>query len=75
MPDQFEYQIIQNIAVLSESPKGWTKEINIISWNGREPKYDIREWAPDRNKMGKGITLSKEEAQILKKALEADNSI
>ncbi len=75
MPDQFEYQIIQNIAVLSESPKGWTKEINIISWNGREPKYDIREWAPDRNKMGKGITLSKEEAQILKKALEADDSI
>lgn len=75
MPDQFEYQIIQNIAVLSESPKGWTKEINIISWNGREPKYDIREWAPDRNKMGKGITLSKEEAQILKKALLADESI
>ncbi len=75
MPDQFEYQIIKNIAVLSESPKGWTKEINIISWNGREPKYDIREWAPDRNKMGKGITLSKEEAQILKKALEADDEI
>lgn len=75
MPDQFEYEIIQNIAVLSESPKGWTKEINIISWNGREPKYDIREWAPDRNKMGKGITLSKEEAQILKRALNADESI
>ena len=66
---EFEYEIIETIAVLSQSPKGWTKEINIISWNGREPKYDIREWAPDRAKMGKGITISKEEAEILKKAL------
>jgi hypothetical protein len=70
MPE-FEYEIIETIAVLSQSPKGWTKEINIISWNGRDPKYDIREWAPDKTKMGKGITISKEEAQILKKALES----
>ena len=55
---EFEYEIIETIAVLSRSPKGWTKEINIISWNGREPKYDIREWAPDRAKMGKGILIS-----------------
>ncbi|AMH95070.1 MAG: hypothetical protein J5897_05150 [Candidatus Methanomethylophilus sp.] len=74
MPE-FEYEIIETIAVLSQSPKGWTKEINIISWNGREPKYDIREWAPDRAKMGKGITISKEEAEILKKALNSKEDL
>lgn len=74
MPD-FEYEIIETIAVLSQSPKGWTKEINIISWNGREPKYDIREWAPEREKMGKGITISKEEAEVLKKALNSRTDI
>ena len=72
---EFEYEIIETIAVLSRSPKGWTKEINIISWNGREPKYDIGEWAPDRAKMGKGITISKEEAEILKKALNSKEDL
>ena len=72
---EFEYEIIETIAVLSRSPKGWTKEIHIISWNGREPKYDIREWAPDRAKMGKGITISKEEAEILKKALNSKEDL
>lgn len=74
MPE-FEYQIIEEIAVLSTSPKGWTKEINIISWNGREPKYDIREWAPEKAKMGKGITISMEEAEVLKKALNTRSDI
>ncbi len=61
---------MEKIAVLSESSKGWTKELNMISWNERDPKYDIREWSPDHEKMGKGVTLSIEEAAILKKALE-----
>ena len=65
----FSYEVTENIAVLSESSKGWTKELNLISWNGREPKYDIREWSPDHSKMGKGITLSDEEVAVLKKAL------
>ncbi len=64
------YEIVEKIAVLSESSKGWTKELNMISWNERDPKYDIREWSPDHEKMGKGVTLSIEEAAILKKALE-----
>ncbi len=64
------YEIVEKIAVLSESSKGWTKELNMISWNERDPKYDIREWSPDHEKMGKGVTLSEEEAAILKKALE-----
>ncbi len=65
------YEIVEKIAVLSESSKGWTKELNLISWNERDPKYDIREWSPDHEKMGKGITLSEEEAAVLKKALES----
>ncbi len=60
MPD-FRYEIIKELGVLSESPKGWSKEINLISWNGGEPKYDIRDWAPGHEKMGKGITLTEQE--------------
>lgn len=66
----FSYEIIEHIAVLSEGSKGWQKELNLISWNKREAKYDIRDWAPEREKMGKGITLSKEEIAVLKNALE-----
>ena len=67
---EFKYEVVERIAVLSESSKGWTKELNLISWNDREPKYDIREWSPDGSKRGKGITLSDEEGAVLKKALD-----
>lgn len=66
----FEYEIIEKLGVLSESGKGWKKEVNLISWNGKEPKYDIREWAPDGTKMGKGITLSKDEMKEFCKIVE-----
>jgi Uncharacterized protein conserved in bacteria len=69
MPAEFKYEIVEKIALLSESSKGWTKELNLISWNDRDPKYDIREWSPDGEKMGKGITLSDEEVTVLKDAL------
>ena len=61
-----KFEIVKEIGVLSESAKGWTKELNLVSWNGAEPKYDLRDWAPKHEKMGKGITLSKEEAQRLR---------
>ncbi len=61
----FSYTIIKHIGVISESPKGWKRELNLISWNERDPKYDIRDWAPDHEKMGKGITLSREELDNL----------
>ena len=67
---EFKYEIVEKIAVLSESSKGWRKELNLISWNDRDPKYDIREWSPDGDKMGKGVTLTLEEVAILKEALE-----
>ena len=60
MPE-FKYEVVENYGSLSESSKGWKKEIKLISWNQKEAKYDIREWAPDGEKMGKGVTLSKEE--------------
>ena len=65
----FKYEIVKHIGVLSESGKGWTKELNVISWNGANPKYDIRDWAPDHEKMGKGITLTEEEAAKLRELL------
>ncbi|MCI9364170.1 MAG: hypothetical protein HFG17_07940 [Oscillospiraceae bacterium] len=62
---ELKYEITQEIAVLSENAKGWTKELNMVSWNDREPKFDIREWAPDHARMGKGITLTPEEMEVL----------
>jgi len=66
---EIKYEIVKQIGVLSKSASGWAKELNLISWNDREPKYDIREWSPDREKMGKGVTLSKEELLALKELL------
>ena len=66
---EFTYEILQEIGVLSESQKGWRKELNLISWNGAAPKYDIRDWSPGHEKMGKGITLTVEEAETLKELL------
>ena len=62
---EIKYEIKNTIGTISESAKGWTKELNMISWNGASPKYDIRDWAPEHEKMGKGITLSEEAAKIL----------
>lgn len=67
---KFTYEIVETIAVLSENPKGWQKELNLVSWNGRAPVYDLRDWAPDHEKMGKGTTLTKEELVALKQALQ-----
>ena len=70
MPE-FKYEITEQIGVLSESSNGWSRELNLISWNGREPKFDVRDWAPGNEKMGKGISLSKEEAKALKEILNS----
>ena len=65
-----QYEIVKEIAVLSTGESGYTKEINLISWNGKEPKYDIRSFSPNREKCGKGVTLSEAEAGKLLAALE-----
>ena len=64
-----KFEIVKKIGVLSKSEKGWTKELNLISWNTREPKYDIRAWSPDGQTMSKGVTFSKEELVALKELL------
>jgi hypothetical protein len=66
---EIKYEIIKNIGMLSKSESGWAKEVNLISWNDREAKYDIREWSADHSKMGKGVTLSKAELLALKELL------
>ena len=72
MPE-FKYEVVENYGSLSESSKGWKKEIKLISWNQKEAKYDIREWSPDGEKMGKGVTLSKEEIINLRDLLNKIN--
>ena len=62
----FIFDIVEHLGVISENSKGWTKELNLVSWNGARPKFDLRDWAPDHEKMGKGITLSNEEFEALK---------
>ena len=64
-----KYEIKETVGILSENNRGWSKELNLISWNDREPKYDIREWSPEHEKMGKGITLTREELKFLKELL------
>jgi hypothetical protein len=68
---EIKFEIVKKVGVLSKSASGWAKEINLISWNDRDPKYDIRDWAPDGVKMGKGVTLSKEELLALKELLNS----
>ena len=67
---EIKYEIIKQVGVLSTSASGWTKELNLISWNDREPKYDLRDWSPDRKRRGKGVTLSMEELSALKALLQ-----
>lgn len=65
-----EYEIMEEIGVISESKSGWKKELNIVSWNGKEPKFDIRDWSPDHSKMGKGMTFSANDLSSLKELLK-----
>jgi hypothetical protein len=64
------FEITRNLGVLSEGTKGWQKEINLVSWNGRKSKIDIRDWGPDHEKMGKGVTFNVQEMTKLKELLD-----
>ncbi len=65
-----KFEIAEEIGVVSERSNGWRKEVNLVSWNGREPKYDIRDWSEGHEKMGKGITLSTDEIKKFRDILE-----
>ena len=66
---ELKYEIGENLGSLGENARGWSKEVNLISWNEKEPKYDIRDWAPDHSRMGKGVTLTADELAALKDLL------
>ena len=68
---EIKYEIIKIIGVLSTSASGWSKELNLISWNDREPKFDIRDWSGDGTKMGKGVTLTLNELLVLRDVLNS----
>lgn len=70
---EMKFDIIKNLGILSEGAKGWKKEVNVMSWNGRKAKIDIRDWDETHAKMGKGITLSKAELMQLKEILDGIN--
>ena len=67
---EIKYEVVQRIAVLSQRPRGWERQLNMVSWNGNPPKYDIRDWSPDGSRMAKGISLTEEELKTLKGILD-----
>jgi hypothetical protein len=72
MEEKITFNVVKHIGVLSEGKGGWRKEFNLLSWNERAPKYDIRDWGPERGKVGKGATLTKEEALKLAALISAE---
>ncbi|MDR1616759.1 MAG: hypothetical protein LBR98_07090 [Syntrophomonadaceae bacterium] len=72
--NDFKYEITAQLGFISESGRAWRKEFNQVSWNGGEPKYDIRDWSENHERMGKGVTLTEAETRKLKELLEAEIS-
>ena len=70
--DSFSFEIKTSVGEISKSFKGWSKELNLVSWNGRKAKYDIREWSPEHENLGKGVTLSEEELRTLGKLIDQE---
>jgi hypothetical protein len=70
--DDFKFEIINELGIISERNKGWRKEFNRVSWNGGEPKYDVRDWDGEHLKMGKGVTLTEAEMRKLHELLGAE---
>ena len=67
---EFTYEVTERIAVLSTNARGWERQLNMVSWNGNPPKYDIRDWYPDGSRMAKGISLTEDELKTLKGILD-----
>ncbi len=67
---EFSFEIVEHLGIISSSKSGWNREVNIVRWNEGKPKLDIRDWSPEHDKMGKGISLANEEISLLKSILE-----
>lgn len=59
------FEIVEHIGVLGNFDTGWTKELNLVAWNGGVPRYDIREWSPDHRRMSRGITFEEKEMRLI----------
>ena len=70
---EITFEITKELGVISETSKGWTRELNMVSWNEREPKYDIRDWSPDHTRMSKGVSRTEEEMEKLVELFNARN--
>ncbi len=73
MAEDFSFEIVKQLGEISSSKSGWITELNLVSWGGRPPKYDIRSWSPDHQKMGKGITLTEDELKSLFQVISSLN--
>jgi hypothetical protein len=71
MADDFSFEIVKSYGTFSNGKGGWSLELNSVSWSGREPKFDIRSWSADHQKMGKGVTLTKDDLISLKELLNS----
>ena len=70
--DDFRFEIVKHFGVLSSSPRGWTKDFNIVSWTGSNPKYDIREWNAEHQQMTRGVTMTRDELEQLAELISAE---
>ena len=72
MAKEITYEIVREIGVIATQTSGWTRELNLISWNGGAAKYDLRDWSPDHEKMGKGITLTEDDLKALGELIDSE---
>ncbi len=69
MPE-IKFDVVKELGVISENPKnGWSRELNLVSWNDREPKYELRDWSADKSKMNKGFSMTADEVKTLRDIL------
>lgn len=68
--NEVTFEVVEHIGVISTSDNGWSKEVNFVSWNGADPKVDIRDWSSDHERMSRGITLTKEQATKMVECLQ-----
>ena len=66
---EIEFKLVEKLGVLDTHKSGWAREVNIVAWNGKPPKFDIRDWDPEHERMSRGITLHEREAIKLAKIL------
>ncbi len=59
---EIEFKLVEKLGVLDTHKSGWAREVNIVAWNGKPPKFDIRDWDPEHERMSRGITLHEREA-------------